>query len=317
MNSKNFFSLIVLGFISFQNAQNFKPFEGPLSEVNKNFHADYEALVETTQTKIKSGKTPTILFTGGNLILYYQGNREVKEVISDLYHQYKAIGHISLGLFTAFENYQTDQLLSEEEIYFLKQDHQYIQKALEHLTQEKIPLEYLEIHRLILVISLKYLEIILEQKTLNEEITRAYSQSVSLLLLKGADLAAKLQIDLMHQSVSTWRQKISPEDWASLKVVLCGAHQPRTGYVARQYFERILHEKASEGAIGEDKILYAESLFSEDKAVNLLARHIIDQKAGLFFFNDRFRLQKDLLADGAEKYLNQLLMKQDQTYYKE
>ena len=100
---------------------------------------------------------------------------------------------------------------------------------------------------------------------------------------------------------------MSSSEWAALKVVICSSHQPRNAELVSQYFRRILNEKAIPGALGEDKIIYAESVFSEKKALSLLARHTIDQKAGQAFFSDRFRLQKDLLSDATSEYLDELL----------
>jgi len=52
---------------------------------------------------------------------------------------------------------------------------------------------------------------------------------------------------------------------------------------------------------------YAEGVFDTDGAKDLLARHIIDQRASTMFFGDRHRLQEDLLADAATAYLKELL----------
>ena len=53
--------------------------------------------------------------------------------------------------------------------------------------------------------------------------------------------------------------------------------------------------------------MYAESRFEEENALDLIARHIIDQDAGEAFFGDRFRMQRDLLGEGAEEFITDLL----------
>ena len=73
------------------------------------------------------------------------------------------------------------------------------------------------------------------------------------------------------------------------------------------YFRHLLGEFSTEGAHGEDRLMYAESRFEEENALDLIARHIIDQDAGEAFFGDRFRMQRDLLGEGAEEFITDLL----------
>ena len=54
-------------------------------------------------------------------------------------------------------------------------------------------------------------------------------------------------------------------------------------------------------------MIYAEHIHDVDAALDLLARHIIDQRASIELFNDPHRLQQDLMSDGAAAYLNKLL----------
>ena len=71
-----------------------------------------------------------------------------------------------------------------------------------------------------------------------------------------------------------------------MKILICGPHQPRHGHVTTQYFRRLLNEKAKVGAVGEDRIIYAENKFDQDSVIDLLERHIIDQQAAEAFIID-------------------------------
>ena len=134
----------------------------------------------------------------------------------------------------------------------------------------------------------------------------SFTSVVSPYLLEGAAVAAQLELKNLHEIVTKWRNQIKDSDWRNVKILICGPHQPRHGHVTTQYFRRLLNEKAKVGAVGEDRIIYAENKFDQDSVMDLLARHIIDQKAAEAFFNDKFRLQRDLLQDGAKRYLDQL-----------
>jgi hypothetical protein len=63
------------------------------------------------------------------------------------------------------------------------------------------------------------------------------------------------------------------------------------------------------GAEREDRLVYAEGICDVDAALDLLARHIVDQRASNLLFGDRRRLQEDLLADAANREVRKLFPK--------
>ena len=282
--------------------KSFAPHTGSLGAVNKNFHQDYDRLVEATIQEIKTGNSPTIIAVGDEFIFYSKGNRSQVQVIPPRFHQLKAIGHVALGIYVALSDYQENGF-SPDELVMIQQDRDLIQQAYDSLDLE----EEMMFQKKILELSVTYLDEVLKEKHLSTVGLENYAKEISPFLMQGASLASKSQLDLVHENVNSWRKGMSKREWGGLKVVICSSHQPRNGELVSQYFRRILNEKATPGALGEDKIIYAESVFSENKALSLLARHIIDQKAGQTFFNDRYRLQKDLLSDATSEYLDELL----------
>jgi hypothetical protein len=64
-----------------------------------------------------------------------------------------------------------------------------------------------------------------------------------------------------------------------------------------------LSEKSDGSAHSENRLVFAESVFNEAGCLSMLARHLIDQEIGLEFFDDRYRMQRDLLSDAASRYL--------------
>jgi len=104
-----------------------------------------------------------------------------------------------------------------------------------------------------------------------------------------------------------WREQIGESRWNQLYVVIMGGHQPRYRDASKQYFQRLLNEKAGPAAEFENRVLYGEGVRDFDAALDMLARHMIDQDASAMFFGDRNRLQEDLLADVATEYLKVLL----------
>jgi hypothetical protein len=77
---------------------------------------------------------------------------------------------------------------------------------------------------------------------------------------------------------------------------------PRQDLVVTQYFLRLLHEPAEGG-----RVVYAESLWDEPKALDLLGTHLLDGNVGEAFFSDYLRMHRDLLGEAASQYLPRLL----------
>jgi hypothetical protein len=127
------------------------------------------------------------------------------------------------------------------------------------------------------------------------------------LYLENAAFAAKLELDLLHDTVMGWRKGMGKDNWQLMYVVICAGHQARYRELTRQYFQKLLHDREGLGAQLEDRVIYAEHIHDVDAALDLLARHLNDQEASNTFFGDKTRLQQDLMSEGAAKYLDELL----------
>jgi hypothetical protein len=122
------------------------------------------------------------------------------------------------------------------------------------------------------------------------------------LVMENVTEATRAQLDAIHAQVSAWRRDLSPREWDQLHVLIIGPHMPREDLVVTQYFLRLLHEPR-EGR----RVVYAESLWQEPQALDLLGTHLLDGSVGEAFFGDYMRMHRDLLGDAASQYLPRLL----------
>jgi len=106
---------------------------------------------------------------------------------------------------------------------------------------------------------------------------------------------------VLHTQVTAWRKEMSAGDWAKLRVLVIGPHMPREGLVVMQYFSKLLNEP-QEGR----RIVYAEGLWEEPRALDLVGTHLLDGAVSEAFFGDYWRMHRDLLADAAKDYLDRL-----------
>src|SRR5262249_30248401 len=138
----------------------------------------------------------------------------------------------------------------------------------------------------------------LERKSNKNEGLIAFTRKLGPLVLANAADAARAEIDSLHKQVTAWKAEMTPQEWDRLHVVITGSALPRKGNLATQYFARLLSEPG-EGA----RIIYAEGLFEEERALNLLGTYRFDTDIGFAFFDDKMRMHRDLLDDGAAQYL--------------
>src|SRR5262249_23698126 len=130
---------------------------------------------------------------------------------------------------------------------------------------------------------------------------QTFAREMASRVIEHATDAARAQLDTTHQQMTKWRGQLSADEWKALHVVIIGSPMPRKGNLAVQYFSRLLGEKG-EGL----RIVYAESLWDESKALNLLAVSLVDSNMAVDFFNDEMRMHIDLLAPLAEKLLKKM-----------
>jgi hypothetical protein len=134
----------------------------------------------------------------------------------------------------------------------------------------------------------------------------AYVRRMRPLLLAGVRGAARAQIDALHRQTKAWRARLGERDWKRTKVIVMGSQMPRRGNLAVQYFARLL------GVRGEGpRIVYAEAIFDEEKALALLGTHLVDTRIGADFFDDPGYMDRDLLRNAAREYLDELFKMSD------
>jgi hypothetical protein len=100
--------------------------------------------------------------------------------------------------------------------------------------------------------------------------------------------------------MQAFKKEWTTEEWNRFCVVIQGAAMPRKESLATQYFAKLL------GQPGEGRrIVYAESLYEEHKALNLLGTVEFDGGLSISFFNDPDRMYRDLLADATREILRE------------
>lgn len=244
---------------------------------------------------------PVILVEGDDLVLSHRGRREQVAAVPRRYHELKAVGHVPLALYLLLKPFTTGGATTQHHAA-LQQYQARLEPVVAQLQHGQEYKEWLTDPRLRL---LDYCNAtaraVLAGAAFGPSDLASFAQRSAPAVLEMAAEAARLQIDGMDRVVQAWKKRLPADDWKQLHVVVVGSQMPRQGNLSVQYFAKLLGEPG-EGS----RIVYAEALWEEERALNLLGTHVVDTEIGVSFFGDKKRMHRDLLSDAAAEYLKTL-----------
>jgi hypothetical protein len=261
------------------------------------------AAYRAARERVLAGLGPVVLWDGDDLVFRYGNYRRVGRPTPAFFHDLKTTGHLVLGL---------DALLGdagEGEIgarlrFELRRYREAVGNV--RVAMASRPLSKAQRVRQMKVLDacLDYLAKVLETGKAPARELRALLHDVAPKLDENSREAAQAQIDGLHREMRQYRAQLSEAEWKRLRVIVQGSQPPRKDHLAVQYFARLLGEPG-EG----ERIVYAEMLFDETKALALLGTKLLDARVGQDVWEDPSRLHQDLLGPEARAYLDVLFGK--------
>jgi hypothetical protein len=268
----------------------------PLIELNQSFREAYAR----SRQKMLNQAGPVIMVEGDNLVLLSNGKRTEAKVIPEIYHTLKAVAHVPLAVYVMLAPCE-NAALDKEVLDRLRSYREQVLKAEASLKDRGLTEEVLRGQEQIICATLCFLGSVIDRKQVTGEELLEFTRKLGPRLLTNASQAARAELAGLDKQVRTWRAALSPDEWKKLRVIVMGSALPRRDNLATQYFSRLLGEKG-EGS----RIVYAESIFDESRALNLLGTHLLDTRIGTAFFSDPQRMHRDLLADAAMEQLRSM-----------
>ncbi len=273
----------------------------PLVTLNNAFRAEYSRAKTEALSKIG----PLIIVEGSNVILVRNGKRTEAQILPPIYHSLKAVAHIPFAVFLMFDQSDFGQL-TEARVAELRDYRKLIVNAQSSLGASGFSDIQLQRQQKIINDSLTFLDAAIQNRQVEKTALDDFARQMSPVLLANVDEAARVELDALHSRVSEWRHQMTPDEWKSLHVVVMGAHMPRDSEITMQYFQRLLDEP-----IEGRRIIFAEGLWEEPRALDLLGTHLVDGSAGAAFFGEFMRMHRDLLSDAARVYIQNSLLKSE------
>ena len=287
-------------------ARNLPPPNEPFAAINVSFHETYTRLVQQVLAEL-GDCVPVIVLIGDDATLLCDNAEQREQVIPPRYHELKALAHLAFGVQLTLMANGSGRLteLTANELHEKRaqiRETQAITNRTSFTPTVNAPAELLCCARMLV-------DRVLDEGVVDFERLQKHIRPLASHALETAQLAVCIELEQLHVLLERWCNDLGDQRWAGLYVVICGAHQPRYREAACQYFGRVLHEPEGHGAEREDRLVYAEGICDVDAALDLLARHIVDQRASNLLFGDRRRLQEDLLADAASTEVRKLFPK--------
>lgn len=244
--------------------------------------------------------TPIILVRGDNLVLMANGERRMGTIVHSNYHDLKTIAHVPLTIFSVL-NASCEQQLSDRQLQQLDELRQLVETTKACLADCFSDPQTLQRQTTLLTESRSFLGKVTQDRICTThglmEFVRGLRQDI---VLNVRD-AARLRIDNYHSQLLRWRKEFSSDEWGNVFAIIPGVAAARKENLAVQYFSKAFRQRG-EGA----RIIYAESAFEESEALNLLGVHLMSREIGLAFFDDPWRMHRDLLSTASGTYLDAL-----------
>lgn len=271
---------------------------GPeLSELMKLNQVFRQGYAEAHERLAKQG-VPTIVNIGDGLVLLSSKGREEKLIEPANWHTLKAVDHLPLGIFVVLSGH-TDSPLSAPVLQRLTDLRSAAQKTEPTMDKYQLSPAIAARQKVIFEKSLAFIDECLESKLVKASRLKGFCRSMTPLVMGNADDAEALELALLDKVVQEWLSTMTASEKSNLHVIVVSGHMPRQANRVMQYFLLLTGEKQEGG-----RVVYNESTQpAEQEALNLLATHELDAEIGEAFFGDPWRMHRDVLSDGAAKYL--------------
>lgn len=140
-----------------------------------------------------------------------------------------------------------------------------------------------------------------------------YFQEISPIVQRYTKEAAHIQLEGLNVIVNHWSEDHTIHLPAS-RVIVVGAKGPRQGMIEVQYFENLYYQNMQ---MNEEYVRYAESPAASISNIQIpdlideLAKHDLNQWVGQEMLGDKNAMNKDVLAEFASEYLDNLSKETD------
>ncbi len=308
------FLIFFIGILNLNQAFALDDYQAPLEAIQNKEQSDsiislnnyFRSAYADLRSQIQATQTPVIVQVGDKVILFNKGVRNESTAISPRYTELKTIAHVPLALYVMLIG-ETNKVMTNSQLDKLRDYRTLIGSVSNALSTRNFTSQQIERQGRIIKRSLSLIDSVLSQKKISKDDLQKFTVSQREDCLASMSDAAEEQVNTLDHQFKFWVKNMTLEEKQSLRVVVGASHMPRIGNLAMQYFSAALGEplegRFDQEGLSKDnsfRLIYGENISDEEKALRLLATHLIDAGIGTYFFNDAQRMHRDLLSDAAE-----------------
>lgn len=269
----------------------------PLLKLNQTFGQWYA----TTKMELRDRLGP-VVFVTDKITLLRGGTRTEYPWVDDEYTRLKTIDHGPLAVFVLLLNH-CDEKLSPQILEKLKTLRVEITNAVgeyrNSVGAQSSDKQSVATRQDIIVDRTKaFIDTVVSQGKVSSADLRKFARNIAPATMDNVNDAIAKDMKAFDKTIVKLKQDLTEPEWKSMYVVLIGAHMPREQNTKMQYWLKLLGEEQEGG-----RVIYFEGPEDFERAMDLLVTHILDTQIAVNYFNDRWRMHRDLLSDGAAAYL--------------
>lgn len=215
-----------------------------------------------------------------------------------VYTQLKSISHIALGVFGACKGLMAHPM-SEEWLARFEALRSAATEAKTNLPVAAFDATQRDRLNGLLDRSIEAINAVLAEKACNKDQLHTFMRANAPILLANANDAVVAQIDMMDMAMNTLSEQLTPQQSETAIAVITGPKMPRIDNAAAQYFEFRFNEPPR----AEQRVIYTEGVYDIKGALGVLRVVLFDRDLSKNTFDDKARMDRDLLGDGAKAYL--------------
>lgn len=291
---------VCLSMVFIASAPNVRAQETPQSDDLLKLNQTFGQWYATTKTEIRQKLGPVLIVTD-KITLINKGTEKEYTWLPERYTQLKTIDHGALAVFVALLNHR-DKKFSPELSDRLKALKVEITKALDELEGHRGSVDGIDVslrrQEMIATDTIAFIDWVLALQTVSAEQLLGFTRNMRYKVMENASDATFDDMRAFDQAVVKLKRDLTANEWNSMYVVINSGHMPRQQHTKMQYWLKLLREPQEGG-----RIVYFEGPDDREGALDLLATHILDSQMAEHFFDDKWRMHRDLLSDAAAAYL--------------
>lgn len=271
---------------------------GPASDAAARMNLEFRAAYASARAQVLAESKPIIWYDGDKLVLLADGKRSEGRPLPDKYHRLKAIAHLP---FTIYLSLRVEKMPpAADAAAKWKRFAELVDGVERELPTYELQVDVLDRQRKIIDESKRIIAAAAAGNLPTPDEQLAFTRRMGPLQEENALEAAAIELEHYRKQVDEWSKERGEGFLKDVSVVVSGSQMPRKRNRITQLFAAML------GVPGEGmRLVYAEGLYDEQKALNLYGTHHLDAAAAAAFFDDSKRLDEDLLSRGAAKYVQQ------------